>query len=561
MDSQGMHDAVVSLAEELRGAEFPLRTTGSDEARAVKQELIGQIDDYLLPRLRQIGAPLLTVIGGSTGAGKSTLVNSLVGRTVSTAGVLRPTTTTPILVCHPVDLGWFEGNRILPGLPRQTGAPATGSRALHLVVDPDVPEGIALLDAPDVDSVVEANRELAAQLLVAADLWLFVTTASRYADAVPWEFLRKARARSTALALVLNRVPQEGLDAVPGHLAEMLRREGLGDAPVLTVPEAPLEDGLIPAGALEPVTSWLHHLAVDADARARVIRTTLEGAISSLAPRASVIGAELDAQVAAASALADEAHRIYDLALHEIEQSLSGGALLRAEVLARWHEFIGTGDVMRSLQSAVGRFRDRLNDLVLGRPPVEAEVRTEVERGIEAIVLAASDKAAERVIEAWRATPSGRALVEGDAVPLRSSNLSSAVDTEVRAWQASVLELVRRQGAGKRAAGRVVSVGVNAAGAALMIAVFAHTGGLTGGEVVVAGGTAALSQRLLEALFGDEAVRALTTRARSELLARLQKLLVAEAERFAQAARAGVPAPDRAQAVRTAVESVSAAAS
>ena len=30
---------------------------------------------------------------------------------------------------------------------------------------------------------------------------------SRYADAVPWEFLRAARDRGTALSLVLNRVP------------------------------------------------------------------------------------------------------------------------------------------------------------------------------------------------------------------------------------------------------------------------------------------------------------------------------------------------------------------
>jgi hypothetical protein len=31
-----------------------------------------------------------------------------------------------------------------------------------------------------------ANHDLAALLLGAADLWLFVTTAVRYADAVPW---------------------------------------------------------------------------------------------------------------------------------------------------------------------------------------------------------------------------------------------------------------------------------------------------------------------------------------------------------------------------------------
>ena len=91
-------------------------------------------DDYLLPRLRQMDAPVLMVVGGSTGAGKSTLVNSLVGSVVSPAGVLRPTTRAPVLVCHPEDVRWFEDDRILPHLARSTGdAPAPAPGTLQLV--------------------------------------------------------------------------------------------------------------------------------------------------------------------------------------------------------------------------------------------------------------------------------------------------------------------------------------------------------------------------------------------------------------------------------------------
>ena len=50
-----------------------------------------------------------------------------------------------------------------------------------------------------------------------------------------------------------------------------------------------------------------------------------------------------------------------------------------------------------------------------------------------------------------------------------------------------------------------------------MVAVFAQTGGLTGGEVAVAGGTTAVGQRVLEAVFGDAAVRSLADRAREDL--------------------------------------------
>ncbi len=551
MHSQRLGEAVSSVASELRRVRFPLAIEGASEAAATRDELVGQIEDYLLPRLAQIDAPLLAVVGGSTGAGKSTLVNSLVGRSVSASGVLRPTTTTPVLVSHPDDISWFEGERILPGLPRATGAPAAGSAALHLIADADVPRGIALLDAPDVDSVVRANRELATQLLAAADLWLFVTTAARYADAVPWEFLRRARARSTALALVLNRVPPDALREVPTHLSDMLRREGLEDAPVLTVAEGPLEGELIPAARLEPVVTWLRSLASDASARSEVVRRTLEGAVASVPARVDVVIAQLEAQIAAGDALADEARRAYALGFEEIEHALSGGALLRSEVLARWHEFVGTGDVMRSLQTGIGRLRDRLNELLLGQPPVEKEVRTEVQRSIETVVVAASDKSAERALAAWRGSPAGRSLLESQEIPRGSSpQLAASVESEVRAWQGRVLELVKEQGAGKRAAGRAVSMGVNAVGAALMIAVFAQTGGLTGGEVAIAGGTAALSQRLLEALFGDEAVRMLTNSARSDLLERLRDLMDAEVERFETVVRRDAPDQEQVAALR-----------
>ncbi len=562
MQVQALHAAVSELERELARVHFSLEVPGVDEARAVRDELAGQIADYLLPRLLQIDAPLLTVVGGSTGAGKSTLVNSLIGRTVSAAGVLRPTTTTPVLVAHPDDMSWFAGDRILPGMPRSTGAVGSEAGGLHLVADTDVPVGIALLDAPDVDSVVQANRDLATQLLAAADLWLFVTTAARYADAVPWGFLRRARARATALALVLNRVPPEALEEVPRHLREMLAREGLADAPVLTVAEASLESGLVPETALAPVREWLRTLAADAEARSEVVRTTLTGTLASLADRVDAVISHLESQIDASESLAAEARASYAAAEREVEEALSAGALLRGEVLARWHEFVGTGDVMRSLQTGIGRFRDRINGLVTGRPPIEKEVRSEVERGIETVVVAACDKAFERTMSAWRSSAHGRSVLERASVPIRSSSqLSEAVEAEVRAWQGRVLELVREQGAGKRAAGRAVSFGVNAVGAALMIAVFAQTGGLTGGEVAIAGGTAALSQRLLEALFGDEAVRNLTNKARSDLLGRLQALLEAEAARFEEAARSDAPARGDIAALRASLAAVEAARS
>ncbi len=556
-----MHAALAELEAHLAAAELRFDVPEVDSARRARDELRGQIGDYLLPRLLDIDAPLLTVVGGSTGAGKSTLVNSIVGAEVSAAGVLRPTTRAPVLVCHPDDLRWFTSDRILPGLARTTGKASADGRSLQLVGDDDVPRGLALLDAPDIDSVVESNRELAAQLLAAADLWLFVTTAARYADAVPWELLRTAESRSTALAVVLNRVPAEALHEVPTDLARMLEREGLRRAPVLTVPEAPLFNGMIPRQSLAQVTGWLDELAADEEARASVVRMTLEGALDSLGPRAAAVADAVDIQRAAAAALVDDVAAAYDVAEAEAIQGLSGGALLRGEVLARWHEFIGTGEFMRTLEARLGWARDRVAEFFLGRTPPAAEVRSAVESSIETIVVAACDKASERSVASWSAVSAGRSLlqeVDRRALERSSAGLRASVDAEVRAWQGHVLGLVAAEGASKRATGRALSFGVNSVGVALMVAVFAHTGGLSGAEVVVAGGTATLSQKVLEALFGDQAVRDLTTRARTDLLARIRSLLDAEAVRFHAVVDSLVPGQDQAGAIRAAAAAVDA---
>src|SRR5205085_371044 len=83
-----------------------------------------------------------------------------------------------------------------------------------------------------------------------------------------------------------------------------------------------------------------------------------------------------------------------------------------------------------------------------------------------------------------------------------------ALEREIRAWQGRVLQLVAEEGRERRTAARIASFGTNGAGLALMLAVFAQTGGLSGVELLVAGGTTAASQKVLEAVFGDSAVRA-----------------------------------------------------
>jgi GTPase SAR1 family protein len=565
---KGAPSPLLAALRELRRAtaELPLnlQTPGAAEARALRDQLVAQLEDYLIPRLEQQDAPLLVVIGGSTGAGKSTLVNALVGHEVSQAGVLRPTTRSPVLVFHPDDTGWFTGDRILPGLARTTGPEVAGDqpgRSLRLVAVPSLTPGLALLDAPDIDSLVESNRELAVQLLAAADLWLFVTTAARYADAVPWDLLRVARERATALAVVLDRMPPEALGEVDAHLRQLLDREGLADAPLLVVPEASLQNGRLPDSAVAPVRDWIGALAADASARAEVIRATMTGAINSLQLRGAGLASAVDAQEQAARELAQAVDEAYDQARATVGREVSDGTLLRGEVLARWQEFVGTGELMRTLESRIGWVRDRVVAAVTGRPSGAAPVEAALEMNLQGLLRDAAERAAATAAAAWSTRSDGKALLTGSPVKLdrASADIATHAEESVRIWQGEVLELVRAEGGDRRQLAKLASYGVNGAGSVMIVALFAQTGGLTGGEIAIAGGTAALSQKVLEAIFGDQAVRSLAVRAREALLRHVDSLLAADAQRFHDLVAAAAP-PDGATArFRAAVHSVEAA--
>ena len=415
-----------------------------------RDELLAQLDDYLVPRLRHPEAPLLAVIGGSTGAGKSTLVNSLVGRRVSEAGVLRPTTRTPVLVCHPDDHHWFAGQRVLPRLERVwmprhdvTGTPgapgmsgtsgvpgASGAfgaagapgpydapggdgmhgahgphglhggrggvtdgtdrfgdrtaadratdwdscwatdwdsgreadwdsgqdagrgtgrgsgwetgrdtgwdagpeadweiewdadrgesqRVLRLETDSGLPPGLALLDAPDIDSLVAHNRDLAAELICAADIWVLVTTAARYGDAIPWHLLRTAKEYDVTLATVLDRVPHQMAAEVTAQYGLLLEREGLGQVPRFTIPELPESaggSGLLPVSAVCGLRDWLEERAKDADARYAAASRTADGSLASLRPRITALAGSLATQHAGAERLTRYIETAYETA-------------------------------------------------------------------------------------------------------------------------------------------------------------------------------------------------------------------------------------------------------
>jgi len=535
MSNAQMVTALAQLHDSLQDLQLPLALPGTDEQRAARTEMVDQLEDYVIPRVLSTDAPLLAVVGGSTGAGKSTLVNSLVGRRVTEPGVLRPTTRSPVLVHNPADADWFRQDQLLPDLERVDRL-TTDPAALQLVASDTVPAGLAILDAPDIDSVEEQNRTLAAQLLAAADLWLFVTSAARYADQVPWDFLRRAAERSAAVAIVLDRTPPDAVETVSTHLARMLASRGLKDSPLFTVTEGTVtEEGLLPPESVAEIKGWLDALASDADARGMVVQQTLDGAVRTLTRRTHEVADAAADQVAAERRLREDAVAAYDDAVAKVSEASADGTLLRGEVLARWQEFVGTGELLRTLENRVGWLRDRIVNAVKGKPQQAERVTVAVESGLETLLLEHAEAAAERAEASWQSLAPGQDLLAdaGEDLGRASRDFRRRAERAVRDWQQDVLEMVRTEGASKRGTARFLAYGVNGLGVALMIVVFAHTGGmLVGAEAGVAGGTAVLGQKLLEAVFGDQAVRTLAARARSDLQRRTDELFENERRRY-----------------------------
>ncbi|GAQ57043.1 dynamin family protein [Streptomyces acidiscabies] len=418
-------DALSALRDRVAAARFPLPLAGAPRARANRDELLAQLDDYLVPRLRAPEAPLLAVIGGSTGAGKSTLVNSLVGHRVSEAGVLRPTTRTPVLVCHPEDHHWFSGMRVLPGLTRAwvphqepsddllpTGE--DGRHVLRVETADTLPAGLALLDAPDIDSLVAENRSLAAQLICAADVWIMVTTAARYADAVPWHLLRTAKEYDATLVAVLDRVPHQVVSEVSRQYGALLAKAGLGEVPRFTVPELPESawgGGLLPATAVAALRTWLVQHAQDPGARHRAMARTAHGVLDSLKSRMPELAGAAAAQYAAALRLTAAVDTAYDNEYARVRGRLQSGAVLAGDALKRWRAF--------PLDCTPGELLDAL---------VES---------LAALLLCAVTAADERVADAWRREPAAGHFDD------RDPDLESAehrIGLAVRRWRRELEE-------------------------------------------------------------------------------------------------------------------------
>jgi len=140
-----------------------------------------------LVRRESAGDALIVAVVGTSGVGKSELINLLAGSRVVTAGPLRPT-TTEIAVWGDIADTYVPGRRV-PGANR--------------------PDRVVMIDTPPA----EHYPDTIAGLLHLVDAVLFVTSPDRYADAITATLLETVRERGIPTRVVLSMVGPPPSDA------------------------------------------------------------------------------------------------------------------------------------------------------------------------------------------------------------------------------------------------------------------------------------------------------------------------------------------------------------
>jgi energy-coupling factor transporter ATP-binding protein EcfA2 len=418
-------DVLGEVLTQVEAAPLEIDVPGADEARALRLQVAMQLRTRLLPRLREVDHPAVIVVGGSTGAGKSTLVNSLLGAEVSEAGVLRPTTRAPILAVHPGEKARMSAHPV--------------ASCATLTPRASVPRGIALLDTPDLDSLDEENRALGARLIEAADLWVFVTTAARYGDAIPWSILQTAHQRGVTVAVVLNRVREEALAEVRHDLDSRLLASGLGDAPLFVLPDLGPHEGLIPGQHLVELAGWLSLLA-DKTRAATIVARTVRSSWPTLRSDLAVVAHAVDAQAIAVRELEARARRGVEPEAALAAAQISSGAAARGGPTARWRFQAQRGYPLAPFGDDAGRswVRSR-GGAARARAGAVAGLRAEAIATTQALLVDAASRADRGVRSAWVAR--GRAGV-GLAVRVDTSAATRVrgerAHATLEAWSASV---------------------------------------------------------------------------------------------------------------------------
>ncbi|MCA9320306.1 MAG: hypothetical protein KDB53_06210 [Planctomycetes bacterium] len=265
-----------------------LRLPGDAAAVETGRQHLSVLTAALVFRLhrRRTGRKGLALLIGPSGSGKSTIFNLLVGQDLSrVSSVERPSTLGAIGV-WPKNGGPPPSSDQLASIPVQDDArrPTPGRVAtLSLAAIEESRTGLEapLIDCPDYDTHIDANRELTAKLLPFAERLLFVTSAERYGDRSSEAFLKELERLRSPLLAILNRVERESLDEL---VADFRRRLDLGlsePAEIVCILQHP-RDRLGDHADLATVRLFLNAESDDSRTNLTFMRDTIVGDLATV---------------------------------------------------------------------------------------------------------------------------------------------------------------------------------------------------------------------------------------------------------------------------------------
>ncbi|MBK8077291.1 MAG: hypothetical protein IPK24_17400 [Kineosporiaceae bacterium] len=434
-EEQTLTHAVTRLHRSVQSVQLAPEAPALAGMRARRERALRLLESYALPRLADVEPPLIVVIGGPTGAGKSTLTNSLVGAPVSLSGVLRPTTRQPVMVYNPLDTEALQAVGLVGGGTENQRADAARWVDLRAVPHPDVARGLAVIDSPDLDSRVDHNRDLASRLLAVADMWLFVTTGTDYADALSWGVLAEAAERKVPLAVLLNRLRDNEAMQVRRHLATLLTQAGLAHARMFTLPEMMLIEGRLAVQAILPLQRWLETASRATDRHgpaAPVFDSSVEQAVAAVHALADAA----DDQVVAARRLRVDVESIFAHAREQVRQRCTDASLVTEDLARAWqlargpargpnnpaHAAPPSGGLLRRRSRATQRPQDGV-----------VKVAETLHSAISALLHEQVDLALFRITERWADHPS---ITPAQAQDLArpTGDFARRVDDAVLGW-------------------------------------------------------------------------------------------------------------------------------
>ncbi len=343
--------ALQSSLEDLSGAleGFQFRVPGNDQAgkERARVELVRSIREYLLPRLEDPDAPVVAVLVGPSGSGKSVILNSLAGQRASEPGALRPTTRSPVVWANRRHVRRYQ--KLLGGLIGRDDAGIVAG-------DDAITEQLTVIDAPDFDSVYADSRVIGEQVLAVADLCIFVASALRYADGAAWQFLDQIRMRGLPILFVLNRLgpDPESRKLILGDFAAMLKHRDLlleaDSSLIFDVSEQVIypRHGGLHADAVAAIRQELA-LISDPDLRRAVVRQSTEGAVAEVIEKVGGIVEGISSDRSVVTALHTLAEEAYATELTMSKGLVSGGRLITAGSLA------DRAGIQRELSSVLSR--------------------------------------------------------------------------------------------------------------------------------------------------------------------------------------------------------------